>query len=122
MSKIFRIALAQINPIVGDITTNTSMILDYVQRAQKLNVDLVAFPELAITGYPPEDLLFKKSFIQANVAAMNSIVEASEDVAVVVGYVEQDGIDLFNSAALGYRGRYIAVSYTHLTLPTILLV
>ena len=58
MSRIFRIALAQINPIVGDITTNTSMILDYVQRAQKLNVDLVAFPELAITGYPPEDLLF----------------------------------------------------------------
>ena len=116
MSKIFRIALAQINPIVGDITTNTSMILDYVQRARKLNVDLVAFPELAITGYPPEDLLFKKSFIQANVAAMNSIVEASEDVAVVVGYVEQDGIDLFNSAALGYRGRYID-SYRKIFLP-----
>ena len=116
MSKIFRIALAQINPIVGDITTNTSMILDYVQRARNLNVDLVAFPELAITGYPPEDLLFKKSFIQANVAAMNSIVEASEDVAVVVGYVEQDGIDLFNSAALGYRGRYID-SYRKIFLP-----
>ena len=116
MSKIFRIALAQINPIVGDITTNTSMILDYVQRARKLNVDLVAFPELAITGYPPEDLLFKKSFIQANVVAMNSIVEASEDVAVVVGYVEQDGIDLFNSAALGYRGRYID-SYRKIFLP-----
>ena len=116
MSKIFRIALAQINPIVGDITTNTSMILDYVQRARNLNVDLVAFPELAITGYPPEDLLFKKSFIQANVAAMNSIVEASEDVAVVVVYVEQDGIDLFNSAALGYRGRYID-SYRKIFLP-----
>jgi len=116
VSKIFRIALAQINPIVGDITTNTSMILDYVQRARKLNVDLVAFPELAITGYPPEDLLFKKSFIQANVVAMNSIVEASEDVAVVVGYVEQDGIDLFNSAALGYRGRYID-SYRKIFLP-----
>ena len=116
MSKIFRIALAQINPIVGDITTNTSMILDYVQRARNLNVDLVAFPELAITGYPPEDLLFKKSFIQANVAAMNLIVEASEDVAVVVGYVEQDGIDLFNSAALGYRGRYID-SYRKIFLP-----
>ena len=116
MSKIFRIALAQINPIVGDITTNTFMILDYVQRARNLNVDLVAFPELAITGYPPEDLLFKKSFIQANVAAMNSIVEASEDVAVVVGYVEQDGIDLFNSAALGYRGRYID-SYRKIFLP-----
>ena len=116
MSKIFRIALAQINPIVGDITTNTSMILGYVQRARNLNVDLVAFPELAITGYPPEDLLFKKSFIQANVAAMNSIVEASEDVAVVVGYVEQDGIDLFNSAALGYRGRYID-SYRKIFLP-----
>ena len=116
MSKIFRIALAQINPIVGDITTNTFMILDYVQRARNLNVDLVAFPELAITGYPPEDLLFKKSFIQANVVAMNSIVEASEDVAVVVGYVEQDGIDLFNSAALGYRGRYID-SYRKIFLP-----
>jgi len=116
VSRIFRIALAQINPIVGDITSNTYKILDYVQRARQLNVDLVAFPELSITGYPPEDLLFKKSFLQANVAAMNSIIEASEDVAVVVGYVEQDGTDLFNSAALGYQGRYID-SYRKIFLP-----
>ncbi len=116
MSRIFRIALAQINPIVGDITANTSKIMEYLQRSRKLNADLVAFPELSITGYPPEDLLFKKSFLQANVEAMNSIVEASDGVAVVVGYVEPQGTDLFNSAALGYQGRYID-SYRKIFLP-----
>ncbi|MEC9309351.1 MAG: NAD+ synthase [Chloroflexota bacterium] len=115
MSRKFRIALAQINPIVGDIDGNTSKILDYLERAKDVHADLVAFPELSITGYPPEDLLFKSSFIEANQIAMECIMEASKGIAVVVGYVERD-VDLFNAAALGYSGNYID-TYRKMFLP-----
>ena len=67
MARTFRLALAQINPTVGDIAGNTAKILDYLERAREAQADLVAFPELAITGYPPEDLLFKRSFLTDNV-------------------------------------------------------
>ncbi|PYO55212.1 MAG: hypothetical protein DMD84_00100 [Candidatus Rokuibacteriota bacterium] len=66
----FRVSLAQINPTVGDIEGNTRRIVDGLAQARALGADLVAFPELAITGYPPEDLLFKSAFIEANLAAM----------------------------------------------------
>ena len=115
MSRKFRIALAQINPVVGDIDGNTSKILDYLERAKDVHADLVAFPELSITGYPPEDLLFKSSFIEANQIAMECIMEASKEIAVVVGYVERDG-NLFNAAALGYSGNYID-TYRKMFLP-----
>ena len=58
MARTFRLALAQINPTVGDIPGNTAKILDYLERAREAGADLVAFPEMATTGYPPEDLLF----------------------------------------------------------------
>ena len=98
MARTFRLALAQINPTVGDIPGNTSRILDYVERARQAQADLVAFPELAIPGYPPEDLLFKPSFLQDNMAAMQQVVAASRDIAVVVGYVHL-GADISNAAA-----------------------
>ena len=88
MLRKFRLALAQINPTVGDITGNTGRILEYLARAREAQADLVAFPELAITGYPPEDLLFKPSILQANVEAMQQVVAASAGIAVVVGYVQ----------------------------------
>ncbi|MED5589102.1 MAG: nitrilase-related carbon-nitrogen hydrolase, partial [Chloroflexota bacterium] len=87
MARTFRLALAQINPTVGDIPGNTAKILDYLERAREAGADLVAFPELATTGYPPEDLLFKKSFLIDNVAAMAKIAAASHGIAMVVGYV-----------------------------------
>ncbi len=68
--RTFRLALAQINLTVGDLDGNTAKIVDYMDRARSLEADLVAFPELAITGYPPEDLLFKHQFIQDNIARM----------------------------------------------------
>ena len=61
MARTFRLALAQINPTVGDIPGNTARILEYIERAREAQADLVAFPELAVPGYPPEDLLFKPS-------------------------------------------------------------
>ena len=87
MARTFRLALAQINPTVGDIPGNTAKILEYLERAREAQADLVAFPEMATTGYPPEDLLYKKSFLTENVVAMEQIAEASDDMAVVLGYV-----------------------------------
>ena len=115
MLRKFRLALAQINPTVGDITGNTARILEYLERAREAQADLVAFPELAITGYPPEDLLFKPSFLQANVEAMQQVVTASAGIAVVVGYV-QVGADTANAAAVGYDGQLID-TYQKMQLP-----
>ena len=75
----------------------------------------MAFPELAITGYPPEDLLFKTSFLQANEEAMKQVIAAAKGIAVVVGYV-QVGPDIANAAAVGYDGRLID-SYRKMYLP-----
>ena len=120
MIRTFRLALAQLNPTVGDIDGNTARIIEYVERARDCRADLVAFPELAITGYPPEDLLFKTSFLQANVAAMRRVVAAARDIAVVVGYVEMGnsdtGADIANAAAVGYDGNLVD-SYRKMYLP-----
>src|SRR5438093_804549 len=76
----FRVSLAQINPTVGDVEGNTRRIVDGIAQARALGADLVAFPELAITGYPPEDLLFKSAFIEANLAALAEVTKAAEEV------------------------------------------
>ncbi|MCH8225336.1 MAG: NAD+ synthase [Chloroflexi bacterium] len=115
MARNFRLALAQINPTVGDIPGNTAKILDYMDRARQAQADLVAFPEMAICGYPPEDLLFKTPFLQDNVAAMQQVVAASQGIAVVVGYVHV-GTDISNAAALGYDGQLID-TYHKMYLP-----
>ena len=115
MVRKFRLALAQINSTVGDIPGNTAKIIEYVDRAREAQADLVAFPELAITGYPPEDLLFKTSFLQANVEAMQQVVAAAKGIAVVVGYV-QVGPDITNAAAIGYDGALID-TYQKMYLP-----
>jgi len=115
MTRAFRLALAQINTTVGDIPGNTALMLEYVERAREIGADLLAFPEMSTTGYPPEDLLFKPSFLRDNVAAMEKIVAAARDIAVIVGYV-QLGTDIFNAAALGYDGNLID-SYSKIHLP-----
>ena len=115
MVRKFRLALAQINSTVGDIPGNTAKIIEYVERAREAQADMVAFPELAITGYPPEDLLFKTSFLQANVEAMRQVVAAAKGIAVVVGYVEM-GPDIANAAAVGYDARLID-TYQKMYLP-----
>ncbi len=115
MPRIFRLALAQINPTVGDIPGNTAMMLEFIERAQEAQADLVAFPEMATTGYPPEDLLFKPSFLRDNVAAMEKVVAASRGIAVLVGYVDL-AADISNAAALGYDGKLID-NYRKMYLP-----
>ena len=115
MARNFRLALAQINTTVGDISGNTAKILDYIQRARDAHADLVAFPELAVTGYPPEDLLFNTAFLQANTAALEKIAAASQGIAVVVGCVDV-GRDIFNAAALAFGGKLIDL-YHKMYLP-----
>ena len=114
--RIFRLALAQINTTVGDLDGNASKIIQLVEEARALGVDLVAFPEMAIPGYPAEDLLFKPSFIHDNIDAMRKIVAASKDIAVVVGFVDADS-DIYNSAAIAYQGELVGV-YHKVYLPT----
>ena len=116
MARKFRLALAQINPIVGDLPGNTAMMLECLRQAREGGADLVAFPELATTGYPPEDLLFKKSFVDENVSAMQEVVAASQGIAVVLGYVQPRENGVANSAAVGYDGRLID-TYDKIFLP-----
>ena len=87
--RTLRIAMAQINPTVGDLTGNLHRITTWLREAKKAKVDLVVFPELAITGSPPEDLLLKPQFVTDNIRVLNEIIQACHGVVAVVGYVEK---------------------------------
>ena len=104
-----RVALAQINPTVGAFESNTRLILDYLERARQSGADLVAFPELAIAGYPPEDLLMKPHFVRENRRALDPIIQAAGELIVVVGFVDTDGSDIYNAAAVIAGGRLVYV-------------
>src|SRR4030095_1412128 len=106
----FRVALGQINATVGDIEGNVRLIVRGIERARALGCSLVAFPELAITGYPPEDLLFKPAFIEANLRALDAVTQASRGLSVIVGFVDKRD-DIFNAAAFRHAARRPAVSY-----------
>ena len=98
MTKL-RAALAQINTTVGDLRGNTAKIIEYIDRARAEGADLVSFPELTITGYPPEDLLYKHNLIRDNRECLDEVIEHSAGIAVVVGFVDRDE-ELFNAAAV----------------------
>ena len=115
MTRVIRLALAQINVTVGDLTGNRQKILDHMHKARELGVHLVVFPELAITGYPPEDLLFKPRFIQANLLVLDELVQATQGIAAVFGFVDRQD-DIYNAAAIACDGRLIDV-YHKIYLP-----
>jgi NAD+ synthase (glutamine-hydrolysing) len=104
----FRVALGQINATVGDLEGNVRLIVHGIERARALGCSLVAFPELAITGYPPEDLLFKPAFIEANLRALDTVTQASRGLSVIVGFVDKRD-DIFNAAAVLHDGRRAGV-------------
>jgi len=110
-----RIALAQINPTVGDLEGNVSRIIDYLQRAKRVDADLIAFPELAVTGYPPEDLLLKSQFIDDNLQALKRIQESVSDITAIIGFVDRKN-DIYNAAALIHNKEIIDV-YHKVYLP-----
>ena len=114
--RTFRLALAQVNPTVGDIAGNTDIVLRRIEEARAQQADLVALPELMLTGYPPEDLLLKPSFIRDNLAALERVVAASKGIAVVVGFVNSEGNQVYNAAAVAHNGKLAGV-YHKVYLP-----
>ena len=103
MARTFRLALAQINTTVGDIPGNTAKIVEYIERARSLGCDLVAFPELAVTGYPPEDLVFRPHFVRENLERTREIAAATQGITAVYGFVDDSG-GLRNAAAIAHNG------------------
>ena len=117
-----RIALAQINPTVGDIAANSRKTVEFVERARALGARLVVFPELSVTGYPPKDLLLKPGFVDDNLRAVDRIAAAvPAGVDVIVGYAHRNpnpvGRPLHNAVALLRGGRVVSRHFKTL-LPT----
>jgi NAD+ synthase (glutamine-hydrolysing) len=103
-----RIALAQVNPTVGDLSGNARLVIDGIERAREVGADIVCFPELVITGYPPEDLVLKPSFVRDNLAQLHFIAQATRGICAVVGFVDEEG-EIYNAAAFVQDGEVKAV-------------
>ncbi len=114
-TDLLRVALAQINPTVGDIRGNSRKISDQIARARDEGAALVVFPELTLTGYPPEDLLLKTSFLDAADAALRELAAHAQGIVAVVGYPEK-AEDVYNSAAVLADGEVVA-TYRKMYLP-----
>jgi NAD+ synthase (glutamine-hydrolysing) len=114
-ARRLRIAMAQVNTTVGDFAGNRQKILEAVDRAKALGVDLVTLPELAICGYPPEDLLFKPQFIAENLRSLEKVVEASSGISVIGGFADAKK-DIYNAAAVIHDGKLVGV-YHKIFLP-----
>src|SRR4029079_10338300 len=128
----FRMAMVQMNPTVGDLDGNVRRIIGWLREAKKATPDLVAFPELAITGYPPEDLLLKPQFVADDRRALNEVIRACRDCVAVVGYVGQGPLtglrqgaaavlpagrhELYNAAAV-IADRKLVMTYAKWYLP-----
>src|SRR5947208_1016042 len=110
--RTLRLALAQVNPTVGDIDGNARIVGDGIERARDAGADIVAFPELVVTGYPPEDLLLKPSFIRANEQALAKVAASTHGITAVVGFAHLDG-DLYNAAAVCADGTVHCVYHKH---------
>ena len=106
--RTIRLGMGQINTTVGDLQGNTRRIIQYIHDAKKMGVDLLTFPELAIPGYPPEDLLLMPHFIDANLECLQEVIRASESITVLVGFADRKD-DIYNAAALIHDGKLEAV-------------
>lgn len=113
---MIRLALAQIASSVGDLSGNTRLILSVTDEALQAGADLIAFPELALPGYPPEDLLLRKDFLADQLRALDEIASRVDRMAVIVGFVEVDAGSLYNAAAV-IQGRKVQGIYRKHHLP-----
>ncbi len=109
-------ALAQINTIVGDFAYNENKVKTFLEQARKQGADVVLFPELVLTGYPPEDLLLKESFLSKNVETLKRVVRCTKGITAVIGYAEPVRKSLYNAAAVAANGR-LRASYRKMLLP-----
>lgn len=116
-----KIAMAQVNPVIGDFNYNFQRIIDYAEKAKARGCDLVIFPELAVTGYPPRDLLEKRDFVKTNLACLRRLRERIRGIGVICGYAEPNpgevGNNLFNAAVHFEDGEILHTAYKRL-LPT----
>lgn len=113
---LLRIAQAQINPRVGDLHGNVELISGVISKVKELGADLVTFPELAITGYPPEDLLIKPRFLQDTEKALQRLARSAQGVVVLAGYAQMNDGQVCNAAAVLHQGQ-VAGSYQKVELP-----
>jgi len=113
-----KIALAQINPTVGEVEHNYHLICKSISDAKQKKAELVVFPELCLTGYPPKDLLMKKKFVARNLEMIQRIVTESKDseVALIIGFVDLQDDQLYNAAAIIDQGKLLGV-YHKIHLP-----
>ncbi|MBI4834850.1 MAG: NAD+ synthase [Planctomycetes bacterium] len=112
----FRIALAQINPIVGDFKGNTEKIIASIEKARAHSADLIAFPEMALCGYPPEDLVFNRAFTAENTRCLKIIARASKNISAVIGLTHRLKNDIYNAAAFIHNKKIINI-YHKIFLP-----
>jgi len=111
--SVLRIYLAQINPIVGDLKGNYDKLASHINEAKKMRSDLAVFPELSITGYPPEDLLLKESFVKKNIEYINKLRELTSDIIVIAGFANREKTSIYNSAAVIYKNRIKSIYNKH---------
>lgn len=116
MSKKIRIALAQINVTVGDLKGNERKIKQLIHQAAQHQADLIAFPELTITGYPPEDLLLRSHFIYDNKKCLQRIAASTKKISAVIGFVDAEEQKIYNAAAVICDGK-VATTYRKIHLP-----
>ncbi len=114
--RTIRISMAQINPVVGDLAGNRDKIIDAIKSAKRLGADIVALPELAVTGYPPEDLILKPRFVKDNIRTLTDIQRATRGIIAIVGFVDSNHDCLFNAAAVLANGEHI-YTYRKIFLP-----
>ncbi len=107
--------MAQINPTVGDLGSNRDKIIDYIERARKAGADIVAFTELALTGYPPEDLLLKPQFVKDNVRTLQAIVRETRGITAIIGFVDSNN-HIYDAAAVISNGKLVHI-YHKMLLP-----
>lgn len=109
-----RIALAQVNPMVGDLEGNRAIVERAIEDARRWGADVVAAPELVLTGYPPEDLVLRPSFVADNLESLQKLAPVTHGIAAVVGFIDRDGDRVFNAAALISDGEIRGVYHKHL--------
>ena len=115
MRRELRLALGQINCTVGDLKGNAARVLKVIGKARNLGADLVAFPELIIPGYPPEDLMLNQGFLEGNLEALKQVARGTKGITAIVGFADVRD-DIYNGAAILHNGE-IAGGYPKIYLP-----